>query len=360
MATALPSSLAEFILGLALAPGQQGERNRLSLDGLTIGAANEGAVEIAVQRIEAATLRIASGPVEAEVEHLAVQGVLARIAIENGKPRLLALTVAEAELSGVKLRGPVGHPQSNAAAATSWSLDALATAEGDIHAEIVDAHLSFDAQVKVPIRLGQIDFGDATVEHVGPDSRMGVSRMGIYVDAPNGRSYLYQFSSPPVAGVEYEQRGAVLGPWVTDRGRLQLQAFGEWLLRQPRSGKGLGFTEQARLLFERTAVSGDVQLGDGKIAAPGVLAEIAGRAEGHNAVRLHSQAVGRGVTLEMPSLLVRNAALGAAAAQVHCESIAGALALQVLVDGSRLRFELTLPSMKMSALRMVLPRTPSA
>ena len=85
----------------------------------------------------------------------------------------------------------------------------------------------------MPIRQGQVDFKDATVEHVGPDSRMGVSRLGLYVDAPNGRSYLYQFPSAPVAGVEYERRGALLGPFVTDRGNLRLQEFGEWLLRKP-------------------------------------------------------------------------------------------------------------------------------
>ena len=71
---------------------------------------------------------------------------------------------------------------------------------GALNAEITDAHLLFDAQVRVPIARGVVDFNRATVEHVGPDSRMGVSRMGIYVDAPNGRSYLYQFPSAPVAG----------------------------------------------------------------------------------------------------------------------------------------------------------------
>ena len=115
----------------------------------------------------------------------------------------------------------------------------------------------------VPIRDGQIDFNETTVEHVGPDSRMGVSRLGLYVDAPNGRSYVYQFSSVPVAGVEFEQRGPLLGAWVTDRGKLRLQAFGEGLLLQGSGGHGVGFTEQARVMFDRTAVSGDVRLSDG-------------------------------------------------------------------------------------------------
>src|SRR5690606_32942721 len=139
----------------------------------------------------------------------------------------------------------------------------LAGADGTLRAEIVDAHLLFDAEVTVPIRHGRIDFQDAAVEHVGPDSRMGVGREGLYVDTPNGRSYLYRFPSGPVAGVEYEQRGALLGPFVTDRGVLRLQEFLEWLLRHP-EGQPLSFTEQARLLFARTALAGDVQLGDGR------------------------------------------------------------------------------------------------
>src|SRR5690606_37156900 len=127
-------------------------------------------------------------------------------------------------------------------------------------------HLLFDADVTVPIRGGRIDFNYATVEHVGPDSRMGVSKMGVYVDAPNGRSYLYQFAGATVAGVEFEHRGALLGPWVSERGKLRLREFAESMLRQGRGGPGQGLTEQARLLLGRTALSGELRLGEGRVA----------------------------------------------------------------------------------------------
>ena len=39
--------------------------------------------------------------------------------------------------------------------------------------------------------LAEGSFNRVTVEHVGPDSSMGLSPMGLYVDAPNGRNYLY-------------------------------------------------------------------------------------------------------------------------------------------------------------------------
>jgi hypothetical protein len=293
-------------------------------------------------------LRLSSGPLTLEVGQLALHGIAAQVREEAGKPTLPALSAARAELSGVKVSGPLDlslHPGT-------WSLGPLASAEGAIRAEIVDAHLVFDADVTVPIRQGAIDFKDATVEHVGPDSRMGASRMGIYVDAPNGRSYLYQFTSAPVAGVEYESRGATLGPWVTDRGRLQLQPFVEWLLRQPGKGQLLGITEQARLLFDRTKVSGEVRLGDGRFTAPGVQADLAGRAEGRNAVRLHSEAVGRGLTLAIDALAVKNAVLGFGHFEARCEEITATLTLRLFVEGDQVRFAFELATVKMTGLEL--------
>jgi hypothetical protein len=298
-----------------------------------------------------------------EVGKLVLDRLVALVHVEGGRPRLSCVEAAGAELSSVKLHGPLrlppqarGGKTTGTVADTSWSLGPLAAADGTIRAQIVDAHLLFDADVTVPIRQGRIDFKEASVEHVGPDSRMGVSRLGLYVDAPNGRSYLYQFSSPPVAGVEYERRGALLGPWVTDRGSLRLQAFGEWLLRQPLGGQANCVTEQARLLLDRTAVSGDVRLSDGRFAAPGVQADVVGRAEGRNVVRLHSQAVGRGLTGEMPSLSVRNAVLGLGETRIDCDQLAGALTLQLSVESAQLRFSLDLASMKLSGLRLQRPQ----
>jgi hypothetical protein len=247
---------------------------------------------------------------------------------------------------------PSGNIAAGVAAGEAWCLGPLAAAEGTIRAEIVDAHLLFDADVTVPIRQGQIDFDETTVEHVGPDSRMGVSRLGLYVDAPNGRSYVYQFSSVPIAGVQFEQRGAWLGSWVTERGKLRLQPFGEGLLLQGPGGTGLGFTGQARELFDRTAVSGDVQLSDGRFTAPGVEADMTGSAEGHNAIRLKSGAVGRGLTVEIASLSVRHAVLDATHSQLACDEVAGALTLRALAEGAQLRFAFDVSKMKISGLRL--------
>lgn len=372
MANPLAASIVDFVLNLALAPTDQESSNRFSLEGLSFGAGREGSLQIGIQRVTVASLRVASGPLMLEVEHLALHQVVALVRSEGGRPRLWTMEAAGAELSGVRLQAPVVMPQppgsepyalhvhggaaasgdGPAEAAGSWRLDPLGDADGTIRAEILDAHLLFDADVTVPVRHGQVDFNAATVAHVGPDSRMGVSRLGIYVDAPNGRSYLYQFPSAPLAGVAYEQRGAMLAPWTTDRGKLLLQAFGEGLLRQCAGAKGAGFTEQARLLFDRTAVSGEVRLGDGRVVLPGVQGELAGRGEGRNTVRLHSEAVGRGLSVEMASLLVRNASVGAGHTRLECDETAGTLRLRLFVADAQVRLAFELANMKMAGLRL--------
>lgn len=351
MPAAVAASLTDFVLGLASAPAGQDAGNRFSIEGLTFASLDDGTREIRIRKFEAASLRLASGALTLEVGQAVLHQLVARVRIEGGKPRLGALEAAGADLSEVKLAGPL--PEQ--AAAGSWSLDPLATADGVVNAEIVDAKLLFDADVKVPIRQGLVDFNEATVEHVGPDSRMGVSRLGIYVDSPNGRSYLYQFPSTLVAGVEYERRSPLPGPWGTRRGNLRLQPFGEELLRQAPGGHGPGITEQARLLFDRTAVSGHVQLGDGKFAAPGLQADLFGRAAGHNVVRLRSQAVGRGLDVDVASLSVRNAAWSPGGTRLACDEATGALVLQFLVEGTQVRIALQLARMKLSGLRLHLP-----
>lgn len=357
MAAALAAPIADFVLGLALGPVGQDSGNRVSFEGLALGSRNAGELEIGIRSLEAVALRVASGPLVLEVGKLALRELRGVVRMEAGRPQLVALEAASVELSGVKFHGPLLIPASVAgpaghAAATAWCLGPLAGANGSIRAEIVDAQLLFDADVTVPIRQGAIDFNSTTVEHVGPDSRMGVSRLGIYVDAPTGRSYLYQFPSTPVAGVEYEQRGALLGARVTNRGHLLLQPFGEGLLGQPWVGRIQGLTEQARQLFDRSAVSGEVRLGDGKFCAPGVQAELVERADGRNEVRLHSEAVGRGLTAEMASLSARNALLGSGQVQMGCAEIVGSLVLQFSVEGTQLRFACDVANMKLSGLRL--------
>lgn len=350
----LAAALLHAALGLQLGPADPGGSNRVACEGLSIAPGAEGMLEIRVEKVELSTLWLGLGPLRLEVGALALRSIVAHVRMDAGQPSLHALTATQARLSGAKANATLaaaGHAAKTDTAAGAWSLGPLAAADGTLRAQIVDAHLVFDADVTVPIRAGQVEFRNATVEHVGPDSRMGVSRLGLYVDAPNGRSYLYQFSSAPVDGVEYERRGALLGPWVTDRGRLRLQPFGESLLRQAGGPPALCFTEQARMLFQRTALSGDLQLGDGRFAVPGFEAGFTGRQDSRNLVRVHSEAVGRGLTLEMPALSLRDATLGAGDGALHADEITGSASLRVYADGTQWRLALDLASLELSGLR---------
>ena len=377
MRVPLAASIVDLVLGLELGAADKAASNRCSLEGVTWKSTQDGAIEVRVRKFEAAALRLASGALVLELGRIAVHELVAQVRTKAGVPRLSSVEAVEAEFVGLKLHGPlivppsiqaiwdashrsataassadIGAPQ---AAAATWSLGPLGEADGTIRGEITDAHLLFDADVTVPIRHGQIDFNDATVEHVGPDSRMGVSRLGLYVDAPNGRSYLYQFASAPIAGVEFERRGALLSPWVSERGKLRLQAFAESMLRQTRGDHGHGITEQARLLLGRTALSGKVQLGDGLLAVPGLQAHLQRRGAGRNAIGLHSEAVGRGFTVEMASLSARNTMAKWTGAQVGCDEITARLKLQLSVEGSQMCFVLDLENGKVARPRLTHP-----
>ncbi|MDQ0586466.1 hypothetical protein [Variovorax paradoxus] len=374
MTVSLAASLLELALGSELGASGDAGRNRCTLEGVTWHPMPDGAVELRVRRFEATALRLASGPLVLEIGRIDVHELVAQLRTEAGVPRLASVQAGAAEVSGMKLHGPLVLPPqiqkireasqgadtaaatpgvaAGQAAADAWRLAPLGEAEGTIRGQITDAHLLFDAEVTVPIRHGQIDFNDAAVEHVGPDSRMGVSRMGIYVDAPNGRSYLYQFAAAPVAGVVFEHRGALLGPWVSERGKLQLRDFAESMLRQGRRGPGQGLTQQARLLLGRTSLSGEVQLGEGLIAVPGLQVHL----EGRNAIGLRSQFVGRGLTVEMASLTARDAVAAWQGAQMGFDRTTAKLELEILVEGPAMRFALHVENGTVAGLRMDLQR----
>lgn len=367
MTVSLAASLIDLVLGLQLGSADRTAANRCTLEGVSWQPGADGAIGVQVHGFEASSLRLASGPLVLELGRIAVHELAAQLRVEAGRPRLVSAEARGIEFSDWKLHGPFtlpaevrqvwdasreAAPAPDAAAPDAWKLGPLGEADGTIRAQITDAHLLFDADVTVPVRHGLIDFNDATVEHVGPDSRMGVSRMGLYVDAPNGRSYLYQFQSAPLAGVEFERRGALLSPWVSERGKLQLQAFAESMLRQGVAGLGQGLTEQARVLMGRTALSGELRLGDGLFAMPGLQVRLQGHEEGRNAIALRSDAVGRGLGAEIASLSARDAAATWKGMHLAADSLEARLALQVLVDGPRMRFELMLKNGKASGLTL--------
>lgn len=318
-----PESITSFIAkaaGLKLGPAPSGPGVRFAMEGFQWQPGSDGAIDASIGLLQASGLRFESRGAVLDVGQVEIRDVKARLQAKDGSVSLVSLEAASAELRGVQLHATLEMPQSiekpsvNAPVANldaaHLSLAPLGTAEGSLRMDITDAFMAFDARVTVPIEHGQVDFSDASVEHVGPDSRMGVSKLGIYVDAPDGRSYLYQFASPPLEGVEFEQRGTLLGPWVKQRGKIWLQPFAEAMLRQLSGGLRLGLSEQARVLLGRTALSGNLKLGDGLAALAGLSAVLTGHDIGHNDITLKSQAVGQGLTAGVTCFSVRDLRFG--------------------------------------------------
>ena len=216
----------------------------------------------------------------------------------------------------------------------TWQLAPLEGLAGRIEAFITDAHWALDADVTLPIVDGRIDFNRVTVEHIGPDSSMGLSPMGLYVDAPNGRIYLYLLSATHVPGARFERRGGSrLRARVADRGALELGPLVEGLL----SGITLGSpAHSAQAQLNRTRLSGTLQLGDGALGADRDEITLAGRALGRNRMTLTAAVVGREVTAQLPEFSASSARFEALGKPVSCGAITAALRITLARQSVRL------------------------
>jgi hypothetical protein len=190
--------------------------NAVELAGLALEPQPDGALQVRIARFTARGVRLQLGRASADVDDLVLTGV--RLTLGAGTPPALqALAVERVQVQAARLDSgaPLAMPAPAAAPADDpWQLDALAGLYGSLRAFVTDAAWVVDAEVSVPIQRGRIDFDAVEVAHVGPDSRMGASHLGVYVDAPNGRQYLYTFARPVVPGVTFERRGLGFGPFV--------------------------------------------------------------------------------------------------------------------------------------------------
>jgi hypothetical protein len=243
-------------------------------------------------------------------------------------PVVPTLQAARARLQGVAISLATLDAAGHLLPATrAWRLEALEGLQGRIEALITDAHWTLDADVTLPIAEGRIDFNRVTVEHVGPDSSMGISPMGLYVDAPNGRNYLYLFNTAHVPGATFEQRGGSLfGAGVADRGALQLRPLVEGLLCGMTLGNP-GHSVSAQI--DRTRLSGMLQLGDGALGAGGHEVRLEGRAQGRNRLSLAAEAAGQELTARLPEFSASDARFEVGGQRVTCGRIGATLSLKL-------------------------------
>jgi hypothetical protein len=242
--------------------------------------------------------------------------------------RIAAASAGELRIKEARIV-PRGLPPAGAGGGRTgpWRLEPLGALEGSLHADIVDAAWIFDADVTIPIGGGRIDFNRATVEHIGPDSTMGVSRMGVYVDAPNGRTYLFLFSATHVPGAQFERRdGSLLPGWRGDRGAIDLQPLLEGLLCGVQIGT---LASGTRDMVARTRLSGEFRLGDGVMGDPHRRVVLTGRERGSNHVALSSLPSGQGVLLRLPGLSAAELRWQADGWTISTGALAGTVSVQL-------------------------------
>ncbi|WP_119153214.1 hypothetical protein [Caldimonas tepidiphila] len=309
----------------------------VQVSGMRLESVEDGRLRLTLEQLTLRNLRLHAGVAEVGVAQLVLHEAVVTLAMAEAGAgfELLGLVAREIRLQGLQaaLSSAAG---CRVPAAGDWRLDALGGMEGRLHAFITDAAWIIDAGVNVPVQQGQVDFNRVTVEHVGPDSSMGVSPAGLYVDARHGgRSFLFLFTDGKVPGASFEKRagGRPRGA-VTDRGRIDLRAFAEGLLA--RGGvKSIGRSADRHVesTVDRTRLDGELRLGDGMLGAGPHHLRLEGQAQGRNRVRLSAAVLGHKLMLHMPELAAADAAfelLGMAART-------GAISACVEVEATELR-----------------------
>jgi hypothetical protein len=183
----------------------------------------------------------------------------------------------------------------------------LGALSGDVNLSFVDAKYYVDADVSVPIRSGSIDFDDVDLEHIGPNSAMGIDPKGIYVDGVSTvvlRSHIYErknISGATFEEWEFREPVAADDPGsarITDRGSLNLQKFLEQMLNDPVAGSG-GAPKQLEEL-NRMRLKGKVRLGDDAIGKGKNSVTLSGSSAGKNVITIDSVNLGSNLEIKLP------------------------------------------------------------
>jgi hypothetical protein len=267
-----------------------------------------GARTLRIERVVVSDLRLQTVLGSVRAASVELSGLT--IGMSPGSPGQIAdLAAAEIAIAELRVRDATVEPAPVSPRAADdapddsvrdhWRLEPLASLDGTVHARIVDAAWIFDADVTIPIEHGRVDFNRVTVEHVGPDSSMGIGPMGIYVEGPGGRTYLFQLSARSAPAARFEQRGIGLTAWADDRGAIDLRPLLEGALSGVEIGT-LATGTPARMA--RTRLRGELRLGDGVIGNESLQVVLAGRERGSNRIELESAPSGGGVVLHAAEL----------------------------------------------------------
>jgi hypothetical protein len=302
----------------------------LRTSGIALDPGSGQASLLRIERLEARDLTLHAAFGSASLASATLSGVTVRLRDTmhgaTATERLSGVAIGELRLEGARAEIESVSPRTTARTARSWQLAPLAALDGTLHANITDAAWIFDAAVTIPISRGRVDFNRATVEHIGPDSSMGVSRMGVYVDAPTGRHYLYLLSATHIPGASFERRGGLLPFAGADRGSIEIAPFiNGWLAGVPLGTLAAGIRD----MLARTRLSGSFLPGDGAIGEDRVRVVLTGRAQGANRVELSSASPDPGVVLRIAALSAAESQIEHLGARISTGPVSGALSVQL-------------------------------
>lgn len=299
----------------------------IAATGASLRGLADGSVQVAVDRAELRSVKFSLPAGRGVAARVTVQDALLRLGPSASGPSfdLLGLRAADVQLEGIELE--LDH-RPGGMAAGGWRFDALDALDGQLRVFIRDAAWVVDADITVPLAAGRLDFDDVVVDHVGPNSSMGISRNSIYIDAPNsvGRTDLYRFTAPSVPGAQFESRG---GGRVTDRGSIDFKEFLEAMLAAPSEQPfGAVGSREVEVMLDRTKLSGELRLGDGAIGSTRHHVALSGRDQGRNRIGLTAAVLGQRLVVRVPDLSASGAGFELFGHAGRCGAITGNLELQ--------------------------------
>ena len=157
--------------------------NGLEALGAAIELGPGGRVHMRAHRLLLRDVHLNAGLAEIIVARLTLRHARLMLASppSTGSLEVQGLHADEVDLEGVEVMPGVamaGLPSTG-----GWRFDALSTLHGVLEAYIRDAAWVVDAHIRLPVAYGRVDFNTVVVEHVGPNSSMGVGRRGVYMEA---------------------------------------------------------------------------------------------------------------------------------------------------------------------------------
>lgn len=272
--------------------------------GLALEPGPDGSLRARADTLTLRQLRLQLAGATVLVPKVVLTRAVLRFGAQPTQPsfELLGLRADDIQLEGVEL---VLAARPGGMAPGDWRFDALERMEGSLRVFIRDAAWVVDADISIPVRAGRLDFDHVVVEHLGPNSAMGIGRNSIYIDAPNHvRTDLFRFGAPTVPGAVFETRGAgFTGTRVTDRGSIELKTFVEAMLEAPPDRPVGGVAgREVEVMLDRTKLDGELRLGDGAIGTAQHHLSLAGQAQGRNRIGLTAAVLGQRLVVRIPEL----------------------------------------------------------